>query len=116
VRGWVAFVRFLPGLCAAFGGTAARAEPAPACEGVVRAARVTGCRIERCREAGFLDAILALADLRPGTPLDPQKAAAGRSRVLETGFFRSVEMHCDRTADGLVVDLEVSPVVRLRRV
>ncbi len=97
-------------------GAALAQEPPLSCEGTVRQARLVGCDTARCREPGFPEMLIALAGLREGEVLEPDRVEAARTRLLETGLFREVSVRCTEGEGGLEVELSVTPVTRLRRV
>ncbi len=91
-------------------------EPSRPCDGPVRRVRVLGCDAAQCRDPGFSDLLIGLAGLRAGEVLDGERVEAARARLLQLGLFRSVTLRCAPGEGGLDVDLEVTPVTRLRKV
>lgn len=97
----------------------ARGEDPPSvvpCEGEVRETRIVSCHTERCRDPGFLDALIRLAGLQPGEVVTPSGAEAATARLRETGFFRDVSIRCVPNDGGLDVTLVLVPMSRIRRV
>lgn len=117
VRRWMAVLAVL----GAMGPGASRAAhdpvlPANACsEGPLVAADLAGCAVPACRDPAFIEGVLELADLVPGTVLDPLRRAAGLKRLERLGLFQSAALSCESVVGGVAATLTVDVARRLRR-
>ncbi len=89
--------------------------PDACAEGPIVAVELEGCKVHGCGDAGFVAAVLDLADLVPGTVLDPARSAAGLRRLGKMGFFRTASIACESVVGGVSVVLKVEVARRVRR-
>ncbi len=89
--------------------------PDPCSEGPLVAVDLAGCTVAGCGDPAFVSGVLELADLVPGTVLDPLRRAAGLKRLDRMGFFHSASIACEAVVGGISATLNVEVATRLRR-
>ncbi len=82
----------------------------------VVSASLHGCSASFCRPKGFADAVLGVADLRPGMTFNDESLAAAQRRLGQLDLFRSVAFACEAVPGGIDVRLDVVPGTRIRKV
>lgn len=73
------------------------------------------CEAGVCREAGDRERLLELAGLQPGRVLGPDGRDRATLRLIQTGFFRKVDLVCEPDTEGtisLAVHVELNHFVR----
>lgn len=81
--------------------------------GPIASSRLEGCDVPRCETPGFDGTLLDLADLTAGRVLDPASLDAASRRLMELGFFRTVEVRCSGRAGGQDVVVRLVPRTQL---
>ncbi|MBL6974432.1 MAG: BamA/TamA family outer membrane protein [Deltaproteobacteria bacterium] len=84
--------------------------------GPILSSRLDGCDVPRCQTPGFPEILLDLADLAAGRVLDPAGLEAARQRLVNLGFFRTVDVICSGNESGLDVVVRVQPRTQLTEI
>ncbi|MSQ81578.1 MAG: hypothetical protein EXR77_01505 [Myxococcales bacterium] len=83
----------------------------------IAAVEFVGCADQACGDSKVLSQLASVVDLRPGRKLQSGELRVAWDRLLRIGFFKSVQLRCQRNAEGNgLIRFEVAPHAFVKRI